>query len=162
MSGIYCEIILEPCVEYSPCWRGVCKQEFNFKYQTNFTCECSPGYTGQFCEKRLSIKNVCNSMPCKNNGKCVQKNDETFECLCLPEFEGELCESKKIINYAENGFDILQRAWTQDCRFRACENNGKCAENNNEHECQCIPGFAGRFCELDINECLSGIFLIIF
>lgn len=160
MGGIYCEIKLEPCIEYSPCWNGVCKREYNFNYQSNFTCECSLGYTGQFCEKHLIETNICDSKPCKNNGKCILKSDDTFECLCEAEFEGDLCE----LNIKDE-FKIFQRFRIKDCRYRGCENNGTCAiafntkNFNNEHECHCVPGFSGRFCELDINECLLSKYL---
>lgn len=166
MTGKYCEILLEPCTEYNPCWRGICENKFNEEYQSNFTCKCSAGYNGQFCEKRLrASQRVCDlpETPCKNNGKCIQQSDDIFECECGVDFEGDLCENQKIINYAESEFNFLQHFWNYDCRFKSCKNNGTCTKSkniisklDNEHKCQCLSGFAGNFCELDINECLLG------
>jgi hypothetical protein len=33
-------------------------------------------------------------------------------------------------------------------------NGAKCfAKNKKEYQCVCTPGFEGKFCEIDINEC---------
>ncbi|XP_052678612.1 integrin beta-like protein A [Crassostrea angulata] len=39
------------------------------------------------------------------------------------------------------------------CLSGPCQNNGTCVRNG--MTCTCVPGFTGRFCEIDINECSS-------
>ena len=36
-----------------------------------------------------------------------------------------------------------------------CEHNGTCVNVNGSFRCDCQPGFAGRRCERNINECHS-------
>lgn len=36
-----------------------------------------------------------------------------------------------------------------------CQNDGYCMENELQPVCQCRPGYTGRLCETDINECES-------
>jgi len=35
-----------------------------------------------------------------------------------------------------------------------CLNNGTCRDVWNAHECDCVAGFNGTFCELDVDECV--------
>ncbi|XP_065938381.1 uncharacterized protein [Magallana gigas] len=44
------------------------------------------------------------------------------------------------------------------CLSGPCQNNGTCVRNGmtQNYTCTCVPGFTGRFCEIDKNECLSG------
>nr|XP_034306332.1 neurogenic locus notch homolog protein 3-like isoform X3 [Crassostrea gigas] len=43
------------------------------------------------------------------------------------------------------------------CLSGPCQNNGTCVRNGmtQNYTCTCVPGFTGRFCEIDINECSS-------
>uniref|UniRef100_K1QI49 Versican core protein n=1 Tax=Magallana gigas TaxID=29159 RepID=K1QI49_MAGGI len=36
-----------------------------------------------------------------------------------------------------------------------CQNGGTCLDLINKYECQCVPGYTGTQCEIDINECAS-------
>nr|XP_019918640.2 integrin beta-like protein A isoform X1 [Crassostrea gigas] len=44
------------------------------------------------------------------------------------------------------------------CLSEPCQNNGTCVRNGltQNYTCTCVPGFTGRFCEIDKNECTSG------
>lgn len=44
------------------------------------------------------------------------------------------------------------------CLSGPCQNNGTCVRNGltQNYTCTCVPGFTGRFCEIDKDECSSG------
>lgn len=41
------------------------------------------------------------------------------------------------------------------CYSHPCQNNGTCRENDTAYECNCVPGFSGRNCDVEINQCFS-------
>lgn len=70
--------------------------------------------TGRNCE--IDIDD-CESMPCQNQGVCIDKLG-AFECTCAGTgFSGENCE----INIDE-------------CQSNPCENFGICADKINDYE----------------------------
>lgn len=36
-----------------------------------------------------------------------------------------------------------------------CEHGGKCINTQGSFQCNCLPGYTGPRCEIDVNECLS-------
>ena len=52
----------------------------------NYTCECTPGYTGPNCSKEID---GCLTKLCPNNSTCVNGS----KCICHPGFQlnGEMC-----------------------------------------------------------------------
>ncbi|KAM9744685.1 protein crumbs homolog 2b isoform 2-T2 [Menidia menidia] len=42
------------------------------------------------------------------------------------------------------------------CDSQPCLNQGECQDQFNEFNCSCRPGWEGKLCEEEINECLSG------
>ncbi|XP_067023184.1 fibrillin-1-like isoform X3 [Acropora muricata] len=68
-----------------------------------------------------------------------------------------------------NGFYVYQLARTPVCWLRycgnggfdpckaskPCKNNATCANSNGDYRCICKPGYQGKNCERDINECVS-------
>ena len=64
-----------------PCLNGgVCETSLDFSGgpSDGKTCRCKEGYTGSSCETKL---NVCQSMPCRNDGTCVDATS-SYVCHC--------------------------------------------------------------------------------
>ena len=70
-----------------PCVHGNCSNNID-----NFTCECTPGYTGVNCENDLD---ECESSPCNDNGwnHCINDINK-YKCICAAGYSGENCEGK--------------------------------------------------------------------
>lgn len=58
-----------------------------------------------------------------------------FTCICREGFEGALCD------YAY-------------CLVEQCKNGGECIADD-PPECRCQPGYEGKYCEIDIDECAT-------
>lgn len=59
----------------------------------DFTCNCSPGYTGIHCESEISVHPLCEKKPCLNDGVCnVISGANEIECECAKGFSGARCE----------------------------------------------------------------------
>ncbi|KAI3382076.1 hypothetical protein SNEBB_000637 [Seison nebaliae] len=136
-------------------------------------CRCLPDYTGDLCEKYI---NICESKPCKYNGKCIINSNLTWSCLCQKGFTGidcgqinHPCHSSPCKN---NGNCIVLRNekdyecicpyhWIgKNCDERLkpctnlCKNDGKCIFNiDGSSHCQCTATFTGVYCELVIDRC---------
>lgn len=71
-----------------PCRNGICIQEIA---TNNLTCQCDPGWVGDFCD-------ICCSKPCGDNGVCRlgdeegEDDDDNMSCSCLYGYTGELCQ----------------------------------------------------------------------
>lgn len=59
-----------------------------------------------------------------------------FTCHCLLGRVGDLCD------------EVF-------CVKDPCENGGYCLETELQPICQCLPGYSGKLCETDIDECES-------
>ncbi|KAI1724308.1 EGF-like domain-containing protein [Ditylenchus destructor] len=150
--GERCELEMQPC-EHNPCIHGTCHLNDAIKNATSISCKCDHGFEGDLCDK--IIADHCSLMstslgqrnPCLNGGYC-QNRPDGFECFCKRGFMGELCETPSS-GIAKND---------KDCRDGFCYNNGLChqePDGSDVHKCHCTPGFAGPFCEYDVNECAS-------
>lgn len=85
-------------------------------------CNCNVGYTGKNCEIDID---ECESSPCQNNGKCLQRSNMTL--YTLPD------------RYT------LPSIFSEPFSY----------ENASGYECICIPGIIGINCEHNVNECES-------
>ena len=123
----------------------------------SFTCNCvDTGFSGRFCEHEIDD---CASSPCQHNGTCKDIGKD-YRCRCFDGYLGKNCE-----------VDI------DECMEPAppCHNNATCYERSNislyidrtllgldrafsyEHSagyvCVCLPGFKGKNCDEEIDEC---------
>ena len=40
-----------------------------------------------------------------------------------------------------------------ECENKPCRNEAVCVDGINEYTCQCLPGYEGTRCQVDIDEC---------
>ncbi|KAL4219251.1 DNA repair protein Rad9 [Mactra antiquata] len=101
----------------------------------SYTCECSTGYTGRWCQDRVDF---CSDNPCMN-GHCVNLLDQ-YQCMCdNTGYTGTRCET-----------DI------NECSDNStpCLNKGLCMNQNGTYTCQCSSSFIGDNCEIPVgNDC---------
>ena len=109
------------------CNDGVCEDGIN-----NFTCNCTFGYTGFFCESNI---NDCMDIVCQNEADCLDLVGN-FTCECLDGYQGRFCEDE--INFCD----------TEPCT------SGMCMPLFNNFSCICYPGWTGRLCDEDIDYCV--------
>ncbi|XP_059379365.1 protein crumbs homolog 2b [Carassius carassius] len=149
-EGINCELNINEC-DSSPCQHGgTCLDMVN-----GYECECSgTGFVGSFCEEDIP---ECASDPCQHGATC-QEGVNQYTCLCWPGYEGENC-----------AVDV------DECETQPCENDGVCFQRSDSRHyrvlpeldsdfsyesaagylCQCLAGFTGDNCSVNVNECES-------
>ncbi|XP_052248830.1 fibropellin-3-like [Dreissena polymorpha] len=126
----------------NPCQNGAsCTQpSYLIDGISNFTCICSHGYWGQFCENE--ILQDCTSNPCAHNASCEDisqyMTSAPFKCHCQVGFYGEKCEYEH--NY---------------CSANSCANGATCQNTTESNYCRCIGGFYGTRCEYVSVNCSS-------
>jgi hypothetical protein len=114
-----------PCQNNGTCIDGVAA----------FSCVCRPGFAGARCEINID---ECESSPCLNQGVCVDGID-AYECDCRDTgFSGLHCETN-----------------VDDCESAPCVHDSRCVDLVKDYECACHPGYEGKNCEQDVNECLN-------
>ncbi len=42
-----------------------------------------------------------------------------------------------------------------NCKMHFCENGATCVNNGSSYYCNCAPGFEGKYCDVNINDCQS-------
>jgi hypothetical protein len=120
--------------------QGLCMLDSSIR---RYICKCSTFYIGSSCQ---TDTRPCSTMPCLNNGTCVNKNnfsqilmdtdkEENFECVCNSDFfYGQYCEIR---------VDL--------CLNKTCSMHGYCSiqTQTNEAKCNCFDGFSGSECEFE-------------
>ena len=107
---------------------------------------------GFFFSKRIVIFlksdiDECASMPCLNNGTCVDEINR-FTCNCTSGYTGAVCETSRIV------FKSKIDCWSffvcldiDECASTPCQNDGTCVDGFDGHTCLCITGYTGDVCE---------------
>ncbi|XP_043837415.1 protein crumbs homolog 2 [Dromiciops gliroides] len=150
-TGHNCQVDIDEC-ESQPCANGGICHNFIDRFQ----CNCSgTGFEGTFCEVEVL---ECLSNPCLHNATCLD-GLSNYTCVCLPGYHGKHCEMDE-----------------DECEGAPCHHGGLCLQRSNESlyggdqplfsgtfsyssaagfVCQCLPGFTGDNCSVDVNECES-------
>lgn len=127
---------------------------------------CRPGFIGPLCQHL----DPCLRSQCQNGAACkseVLNGVTQYTCVCQRGFRGM---SKRMHMYwkrqillskfkVSNWF--LFTIWFpgQDCSLidacatSPCANGARCVNWNNHYNCSCPPGFQGKNCRNDIDEC---------
>ncbi len=109
---------------------------FFLKNATNFYCKCKSGITGPTCTIDID---ECQIRPCKNGGKCINLFG-SYKCICIEGFTGPDCSI----------------SMSNPCQFNKCSPSGseRCdIIDESAYECVCKIGYAGDYCEKQINYC---------
>uniref|UniRef100_A0A672M1P5 Slit homolog 1 protein n=1 Tax=Sinocyclocheilus grahami TaxID=75366 RepID=A0A672M1P5_SINGR len=122
-EGDECEINIDDCEDNDCENNSTCVDGIN-----NYTCLCSPEYTGELCYCKLDF---CASELnlCQHDSKCIL-TAKGFMCECTPGYTGEHCEVD---------FD--------DCADNKCKNGAQCTDAVNGYTCVCPEEYSGLFCE---------------
>ena len=143
-NGTRCENNIDDCVaadceSFQQCFDGV----------NTFTCACPLGFTGEGCSEDID---ECASSPCAR-GECTNLAGR-YECTCPQGWTGLNCDTD-INECCPEGWeggecDGLDLPPEQNvCNFGICRNKP------GSYECWCKPGYTGRNCSTEYDECLS-------
>ncbi|XP_038050781.1 sushi, von Willebrand factor type A, EGF and pentraxin domain-containing protein 1-like [Patiria miniata] len=163
--GVHCEQEKTSCSDPSPCQNGATCMVLGDGYQ----CMCSPGYSGTDCEVDT---NECLSYPCLNGATCTDRPN-AYHCTCLTGFTGSRCEGD--IDWCasspcHDGATCVDMLKTFRCVCPPLRSGPLCDQtpcqngalyisgddvNVDAYTCNCQPGYVGRDCEIDIDECAS-------
>ncbi|CAF0799167.1 unnamed protein product [Adineta steineri] len=102
--------------------------------------------TGQTYIKVIDVSDDPNCAKCDSRAVCIRLSNSTgVSCVCLPGFALSPSTGRCILQEIPlNGIC--------DSRYE-CFNGGHCS--NVTSKCECLSGYGGLMCELDINECAS-------
>lgn len=129
-TGEYCENDVDEC-SVTPCANGgTCTDTAG-----GFLCACTPAWTGPDC--RTPRHRSCRHSPCASRATCRDERDpmtgNNYTCVCPAGYMGARCESAF-------------------CEIQPCV-HGECVVDAPRPMCSCLAGFAGVYCEEDIDEC---------
>ena len=92
-SGLLSPCSSSPCLYGGKCFNIIKKTKANATER--YSCKCLEGFSGDTCEKVISMDtSICASTPCRNGGTCVEYDGEFF-CACTDNFRGLLCEKRR-------------------------------------------------------------------
>ncbi|MDP6945159.1 MAG: hypothetical protein QF464_13505, partial [Myxococcota bacterium] len=144
ITGDDCEIDIDECAG-QPCQNGsTC-----FDLVNDYFCQCMDGYSDKNCS---TDDDECAYGACINGSTCVDLVFD-YECLCPDGYIGKNCHID--LNECEPASLPADNPFFADIAGSHCQNGASCNDLVNEYSCNCLPGFFGKDCEIDINECAT-------
>ncbi|XP_076312716.1 protein serrate isoform X4 [Tachypleus tridentatus] len=156
-TGRNCQTNIDDCAS-NPCLNGgECVD-----LVAAFSCICPVGYKGARCE---IDDDFCNPNPCENGASCFNMHRDYY-CHCSAEYHGKNCSQPrpKCTSPPCEAYDgcmvpISTNTSTGKQRLsgsNVCGDHGKCiSEPLGGFTCVCDPGYTGRYCHENINDCVS-------
>ncbi|XP_051556337.1 protein crumbs homolog 1-like [Myxocyprinus asiaticus] len=146
-DGQRCEFSVNYCTS-NPCVHGTCRV-----VSGGYECSCDVGYTGQRCELEVD---VCAHHKCSNGGTCL-RGLKRYACLCPRDTTGPYCRERvPELPWYINRF-LYPKLPVSVCGNEkwkySCFNGGNCSSV--QDNCDCLPGFTGQWCEMEVDECAS-------
>uniref|UniRef100_A0A8C7NQD2 Notch receptor 2 n=1 Tax=Oncorhynchus mykiss TaxID=8022 RepID=A0A8C7NQD2_ONCMY len=152
-SGLNCQTNIDDCSPRDSCLNnGTCVDDIN-----TFSCRCRPGFYGTFCEYE---QNECDSQPCKHGGTCTDGLG-SYRCTCPVGYNGQNCQVECVqrppgcVTVLWGGLACTVMSPTCIQVELVCKHSGRCVNVGNAHQCQCLPGYTGSYCNEMVDECLS-------
>ncbi|TRY53945.1 hypothetical protein DNTS_029793 [Danionella cerebrum] len=146
-DGQYCDLTVDGCAS-NPCIHGSCRVQSG-----GYECLCDAGYSGHHCE---TVVDVCAHHKCSNGGTCL-RGRKHYTCLCPRNTTGPFCRERlpELPWYIDRfPYPKLPVSYCGNERWNySCFNGGNCSSV--QDTCDCLPGFTGQWCELEVDECSS-------
>uniref|UniRef100_A0A8C3I7I1 Slit guidance ligand 3 n=1 Tax=Chrysemys picta bellii TaxID=8478 RepID=A0A8C3I7I1_CHRPI len=155
----------DPCLS-NKCIHGKCTAA-NFAY----TCKCSEGYMGMYCDKKNDSSNPCRIMKC-NHGQCkISEHGEPY-CECDPNYSGEHCDKENLcqgeivreVIHKQHGYtSCVTASKVPQMECRGSCSNGQCCvplrSKRRKYIFQCVDGSSfmeelERHVECGCSKCL--------
>uniref|UniRef100_A0A8C3RFD4 Slit guidance ligand 3 n=1 Tax=Cyanoderma ruficeps TaxID=181631 RepID=A0A8C3RFD4_9PASS len=103
----------DPCLNHK-CLHGKCTAA-----GAAYTCKCTEGYTGLYCDKKNNSSSPCRTLKC-SHGQCkVSEHGEPY-CECDPGFSGELCDRENLCQG-----DIIREVVRKQQGYTSCATASK-------------------------------------
>jgi hypothetical protein len=135
---------ITPCHQ-NGCQNGaICQNEMDTQKQ--YSCLCSNGFEGEFCEKRIDYCSVhINDIKCSNHSKCESTTGSDYTCRCDGQYYGDYCE--QIVD----GCKIADNPCNRNTNRGVCINNST-IDNPKGFKCECYPQYTGDNCEIKLEK----------
>ena len=141
-SSDYCYYFL--FTDIDDCINNKCENDATCIDGVNsYTCKCSVGYTGGFCENS-KLENIFYIISLNVLVFCHLLLTHLYVLFWRDQTVARQCETICIRLYF-----LVNMLFTDidDCVNHNCANGGSCMDGVNTYTCNCPPGFTGMYCE---------------
>nr|CUK27655.1 Serrate [Euperipatoides kanangrensis] len=160
-TGRDCQTNINECAS-DPCQNGgQC-----YDLIASFQCICPPGFTGTQCQVDIDL---CQPNPCKNGATCYNTPSGEYYCHCPEEFQGLNCSETRT-NCTTPPCEVVDSCTVRVASSNdssptnrllpssVCGDHGLCISSpGGGYSCVCDPGFTGKYCHENINDCQLNI-----